>query len=78
MAITTAASRLGTTAFQETPRVELRPDWTRDDAQQVIRAVYRQLLGNDYLMSSERLKSAESLLTDGSISVREFVRSVAK
>lgn len=78
MAITTAASRLGTTAFQETPRVELRPDWTRDDAQQVIRAVYRQLLGNDYLMSSERLKSAESLLADGCISVREFVRSVAK
>jgi phycocyanin-associated rod linker protein len=78
VAITTAASRLGTTAFQETPRVELRPDWTRNDAQQVIRAVYRQLLGNDYLMSSERLKSAESLLTDGCISVREFVRSVAK
>lgn len=78
MAITTAASRLGTTAFQEAPRVELRPDWTRDDVQQVIRAVYRQLLGNDYLMSSERLKSAESLLNDGSISVREFVRSVAK
>lgn len=78
MAITTAASRLGTTAFQEAPRVELRPDWTRNDVQQVIRAVYRQLLGNDYLMSSERLKSAESLLNDGSISVREFVRSVAK
>lgn len=78
MAITTAASRLGTSAFQEMPRVELRPDWSRDQAQTVIRAVYRQLLGNDYLMSSERLKSAESLLCDGSITVREFVRSVAK
>lgn len=78
MAITTAASRLGTSAFQETPRVELRPDWGRDEAQAVIRAVYRQLLGNDYLMKSERLKSAESLLCDGSITVREFVRSVAK
>ena len=78
MAITTAASRLGTSAFQETPRVELRPNWSSDDAQQVIRAVYRQLLGNDYLMSSERLKGAESLLCDGSVTVREFVRSVAK
>lgn len=78
MAITTAASRLGTTAFQETPRVELRPNWSQDDAQQVIRAVYRQLLGNDYLMSSERLKGAESMLCDGSVTVREFVRSVAK
>jgi len=78
VAITTAASRLGTTAFQETPRVELRPNWSQSDAQQVIRAVYRQLLGNDYLMSSERLKGAESMLCDGSVTVREFVRSVAK
>jgi phycocyanin-associated rod linker protein len=40
--------------------------------------VYRQLLGNDYLMSSERLTSAESLLVNGYITVREFVRCVAK
>lgn len=78
MAITTAASRLGTTAFSDTSPVELRPDWTIDDAKGVIRAVYRQVLGNDYIMESERLKSAESLLTNGSISVREFVRAVAK
>nr|ABB84414.1 CpcI [Arthrospira platensis Sp-11]ABV01993.1 CpcI [Arthrospira platensis Sp-11] len=78
MAITTQASRLGTTAFQESSLVELRPNWGRDNAQEVIRAVYRQLLGNDYLMSSERLTSAESLLCDGSITVREFVRCVAK
>lgn len=78
MAITTAASRLGTSAFQEMPRMELRPNWSKEDAQNVIRAVYRQLLGNDYLMKSERLVSAESLLCDGSITVREFVRAVAK
>ncbi|WP_026097512.1 phycobilisome linker polypeptide [Baaleninema simplex] len=78
MAITTAASRLGTSAFADASPVELRPNWTETDAQTAIRAVYRQLLGNDYVMASERLTSAESLLCDGSISVREFVRAVAK
>ncbi|MEK0180670.1 MAG: photosystem I reaction center subunit XII [Oscillatoriales cyanobacterium] len=78
MAITTAASRLGTSALSDAPKVELRPNYTKDDVEAVIRATYRQLLGNDYLMKSERLKSAESLLQDGSLTVREFVRTVAK
>ncbi|MBE9126424.1 MULTISPECIES: phycobilisome rod-core linker polypeptide [unclassified Coleofasciculus] len=78
MAITAAASRLGTSAFSNEQPVELRPNWTESDVQAVIRAVYRQVLGNDYLMKSERLKSAESLLRNGYISVREFVRCVAK
>lgn len=78
MAITTAASRLGTSAFSNTAPVELRPNYSREDVEAVIRAVYRHVLGNDYLMKSERLVSAESLLRDGNISVREFVRSVAK
>ena len=78
MPITAAASRLGTAAFSETSPVELRANWTPEDAEQVIRAVYRQLLGNDYLMKSERLTSAESLLKNGYITVREFVRAVAK
>lgn len=78
MAITAAASRLGTSAFSDASKVELRPNWTKGDVEAVISAVYRQVLGNDYLMKSERLTSAESLLRDGKISVREFVRSVAK
>ncbi|HIK31196.1 MAG TPA: phycobilisome linker polypeptide [Oscillatoriales cyanobacterium M59_W2019_021] len=78
MGITTAASRLGVTAFMDAPRVELRPNWTKDEAQTVIRAVYRQVLGNDHLMKSERLVSLESLLSDGCITVRDFVRGVAK
>ncbi len=77
MAIT-AASRLGISAFDDTNTVELRPNWSKEDAKTAIAAVYRQILGNDYLMNSERLISAESLLADGSISVREFVRAVAK
>ncbi|MEA5580017.1 phycobilisome linker polypeptide [Nodularia harveyana UHCC-0300] len=78
MAITAAASRLGTEPFSDAPRVELRPNASRDEVQVVIRAVYRQVLGNDYLMASERLVSAESLLRDGNLTVREFVRSLAK
>lgn len=78
MAITLAASRLGTSAFSESPRLELRPTSTSEDVEAVIRAVYRQVLGNDYLMKSERLISAESMLRDGALSVREFVRAVAK
>lgn len=78
MAITTAASRLGTSAFSNATPIELRPSWTTDDAKAVIRAVYRQVVGNEYIMSSERLTSLESLLSQGCISVREFVRAVAK
>ncbi|QOV22653.1 phycobilisome linker polypeptide [Anabaenopsis elenkinii] len=78
MAITAAASRLGTEPFSDAPRIELRPNASKDEVEVVIRAVYRQVLGNDYLMASERLVSAESLLRDGNLTVREFVRSVAK
>lgn len=73
-----AAGPLGLSAFDASSRIELRPDWTESDLQTVVRAVYRQVLGNDYIMKSERLTSAESLLRQGSITVRDFVRSVAK
>jgi phycoerythrin-associated linker protein len=49
-----------------------------DDVQTIIRAVYKQVLGNPHVMESERLVTAESQLCDRSISVREFVRAVAK
>lgn len=78
MAITTAASRLGVSAFNDSKPLELRPNWTQADAQAVIQAVYRQVLGNDYIMASERLTATESLLCNGSITVRDFVRAVAK
>jgi phycocyanin-associated rod linker protein len=56
----------------------LRQNWTKEEAQLAIRAVYRQVIGNDYIMASERLSSLESLLCNGSITVRDFVRAVAK
>lgn len=78
MAITTAASRLGTSAFDETAPLELRSQATKEEIALVISAVYRHLLGNDYLLKSERLTTAESLLTDRKITVQDFVRQVAK
>ncbi|WGV23629.1 phycobilisome linker polypeptide [Halotia branconii] len=78
MAITTAASRLGTAAFSGSSPIELRANWTQEDGKAVINAVYRQVLGNEHLMAAERLTSLESLLYNGQLSVREFVRAVAK
>jgi len=49
-----------------------------DDVDNIIRAAYKQVWGNPHVMESERLISAESQLLNGAISVREFVRIVAK
>lgn len=78
MAITTASARLGTTPFTDQTPVELRSDGSVESIKAVINAVYRQVLGNDYLMLSERLVVLESLVTNSSLSVRDFVRAVAK
>lgn len=61
-----------------TTAIELWSNSSSEDIQTVIRAVYKQVLGNPHVMESERLISAESKLADGSITVREFVRAVAK
>nr|ABV01971.1 CpcH [Arthrospira platensis Sp-10] len=71
------ASRLGIRAFEESERVELRPNFTEGDVQAVIWAAYRQVMGNEHLMQRERLTSAESLLRQGEITVRDFVRALA-
>jgi phycocyanin-associated rod linker protein len=73
----TAAQRLGFEAFADASPVELRTNWSEGDIQAAIRAAYRQVFGNEHLMSNERLTSAESLLRQGEISVRDFVRSLA-
>ena len=71
------AGRLGIRPFEETSVTELRPNWSESDAQVAIRAAYRQVLGNEHLMKSERLVSAESLLVQRQITVRDFVRAIA-
>jgi phycoerythrin-associated linker protein len=65
------------TAVIDAP-LEIRNNSTADDKAIVIRAVYKQVLGNPHVMESERLVSAESQFCNGSISLREFVRAVAK
>ena len=44
----------------------------------IIKAIYKQVLGNAHVMESERLTSLESQLKTGNLSVREFVRRLAK
>lgn len=73
----TRSAALGLDAF-EGAALELRPFSTEEDLQEVIRAVYKQVLGNQYVLDSDRLSNAESFLRDGRITVREFVRQVAK
>jgi phycocyanin-associated rod linker protein len=73
-----AARQLGIEPFVGTTPVELRSNWTEGDVQAVIHAAYRQVFGNDHLMQSERLVSAESLLRQGDITVQDFVRALAQ
>jgi phycoerythrin-associated linker protein len=72
------ASRLGVSLFDETPPVECVPGSSQSDLETVIQAVYRQVLGNAYVMESERLSVPESQFKRGELSVREFVRAIAK
>ncbi len=58
-----------------------KENWTNasdQDKTTIIRAVYQQVLGHQYVMSSERLDGVESLFRNGYLSVRELVRMVAK
>ena len=71
------ASDLGVSLYEDTQPVELRPRDSVEAIEIVIRAVYRQILGNAYVMESERLVIPESKLKEGRISTREFVRQVA-
>jgi len=74
------ASLLGVERFSEESEapLELIPDDDDAKKEQIIRAVYKQVLGNAYVMDSERQLVAESQFKLGEISVREFVRMVAK
>ncbi|AFZ00390.1 phycobilisome rod-core linker polypeptide [Calothrix sp. PCC 6303] len=58
--------------------LELWGNASPDEIEVIIRGVYRHVLGNAYVMESERLVVPESQLKAGEITVREFVRQVAK
>jgi phycocyanin-associated rod linker protein len=71
------ATLLGVEPIVSSAPVELRGNASEADCQVVIQAAYRQVFGNEHLMRFERVTSAESLLRQGNISVRDFVRALA-
>jgi phycoerythrin-associated linker protein len=72
------AAYLGIERFSSDRNKENWSNATENDKAALIRAVYKQVLGNQYVMASERLEGPESLFRRGYLSVREFVRQVAK
>jgi len=72
------AAYLGIERFSLDRNKENWSNATENDKAALIRAVYKQVLGNQYVMKSERLEGPESLFRRGYLSVREFVRQVAK
>ncbi|BEV36096.1 phycobilisome rod-core linker polypeptide [Synechococcus sp. M16CYN] len=52
------------------------PGDTPDQLNALIRASYKQVMGNPHLMEFERAISAESKFIDGYLSTREFVRAI--
>ena len=77
MGNSTLSASFGLDAFETVP-LELRPMAPEDELQEIIRAVYKQVLGNIHIMDNQRLDSAEALLRNRSISVKGFVRAVAQ
>ena len=73
----TVSASLGLDVFEESPS-RLQPLLTEEELQAIIRAAYRQVLGNIHIMDDQRLSSAESMLRSGDITVKGFVRAVAQ
>ena len=74
------ASLLGVERFSaesEAP-LELLPGAADVQKEALIRAIYKQVLGNAYVMESERQLIADSQFKLGEISVRELIRRIAK
>jgi phycoerythrin-associated linker protein len=69
---------LGVAARDETAPIRHWPLGSVDETDTVIRAVYKQVLGNAYVMESERQQAPESRFRQGQISVVEFIRQIAK
>lgn len=72
------ASALGIDRFANDRNRESWSYGSEQDTKAILRAVYQQVLGQQYVMASERLNGAESLFRNGVLNVRELVRTVAK
>jgi len=77
MSSPSAALSFGATSLLDSP-ASYKPGSDETSLNTVISACYRHVFGNTMPMESERLGAAESQLRNGSISVREFVRCLAK
>ena len=58
--------------------VELRERDPDQDFNLIIRQVYKQILGNAYLLECDRLEIAESLFRNGDLTVRGFARAIGQ
>lgn len=59
-------------------KVELRPNWTEDQLQLVFKAAYEQVFGRERVYIGNTFASAEALLRNGNINVRQFIAALAK
>lgn len=69
--------RLGISAAISS-KVELRNNWSEDDLQLVFRAAYEHIFGRERVYEKGIFSSAESLLRNGKINVKQFVEILAK
>ena len=63
------------TDVQPTELLERKAD---QDFEIIINTVYKQVLGNGYLLECDRLTTAESLFRNGDLTVRGFVRAIGQ
>ncbi|MGY6529751.1 MAG: phycobilisome rod-core linker polypeptide [Cyanobacterium sp.] len=71
------SANLGLSFYEEDNIIERKPNDSDERTNQIINAVYRQVLGNSYVMKSERLVNAESRFRNRQLTVRELVRAIA-
>ncbi|MBL1208178.1 phycobilisome linker polypeptide [Geminocystis sp. GBBB08] len=71
------SANLGISIFEDADIIERKPHDSDERISQIINSVYRQVLGNSYIMKAERLVNAESRFRNGQLTVREFVREIA-
>lgn len=70
-------TRLGVATYDQTHRVQSWEQDSYDEIEVVIQSVYKQVLGNAYVMESERLVVPESQFRRGELDVVEFIRAIA-
>lgn len=72
------APALGIERFAPGRSTEQKQGWSASDSDAILRAAYQQVLGQQYVLESDRLMGVESLFRNGDLSVRELVRGIAQ